>query len=127
MRITLSTIFLIFTCSLFSQCSQVSTIDGLDTKAWKADRNGCNEQRKALEKSFLENKDRLMGYRQREIGRILGKPDEVDLYKRNQKFFIYHIFPGRYCEGVEVTSRPRSLYIRFSAMDVSNEVFVRDY
>lgn len=75
----------------------------------------------------MEGRDKLMGYRQREISQILGKPDEVDLYKRNQKFFIYHILPGKGCQGIDSVGRPRSLYIRFSAMDVSNEVFVRDY
>ena len=127
MKLPFSTFILIFICLLFSDCSQVTTIDGLDTDTWKADKNGCGESRKGLEKSFLENKDKLKGYSQREIGRILGKPDEVDLYKRNQKFFIYHIFPGKQCPGITIDSRPRSLYIRFSAMDVSNEVFVRDY
>ena len=120
-------LFLMIAACLLAHCSQVTTIDGLDTETWKTDKNGCNKSRQTLEKSFLEHKDKLKGYSQREIGRILGKPDEVDLYKRNQKFFVYHIFPGRRCEGVDITGRPRSLYIRFSAMDVSNEVFVRDY
>lgn len=75
----------------------------------------------------MENKNKLMGYSQQEIGKILGKPDEVDLYKRSQKFFIYYIVPGKQCEGTNPNGRPRSLYIRFSAINVSNEVFVRDY
>ena len=127
MRLLLSAFTLIFISLLFSHCSNVSNIEGLDTESWKADRNGCSESRRDLEKSFLEGKDKLMGYSQREIDRILGKPDEVDLYKRNQKFFIYHIYPGKPCQGINTAGRPRSLYIRFSAMDVSNEVFVRDY
>lgn len=117
---------LIFAC-LSGTCTQVTSIDGLDTESWKADKNGCNERRPGLEKSFLENQDKLKGYSQEEIGKILGKPDEVDLYRRNQKFFIYHIAPGNPCEGVNIEGRPRSLYIRFSALNLSNEVFIRDY
>ena len=118
--------FLLFIL-LLSQCREVKSIEGLDTAAWKADRHACNRIRIGLENSFMENKNKLKGYSQQEIGKVLGKPDEVDLYKRNQKFFIYYIMPGKQCEGVTLKSRPRSLYIRFSAMNVSNEVFVKDY
>ncbi len=127
MKLYLRSFALFFFSLWLSQCQNVQSIEGLDTASWKADRHACKQIRTGLEGSFMENKNKLMGYSQQEIGKILGKPDEVDLYKRSQKFFIYYIVPGKQCEGTNPNGRPRSLYIRFSAINVSNEVFVRDY
>ncbi len=111
----------------FVSCNaKKDNIEGLATEMWKADAYGCLNQRADLEKSFMDNKEKLKGYSQKEMMQLLGKPDEVELYKRSQKFFIYYLSPGPQCNRQRLqNNRPKSLFIRFSAMDVSNEIFIR--
>lgn len=127
MKNALFSLILLLLTLIFVACGNGNiSIEGLDTLSWKKDQKGCKSARVKLEASFMTDKSKLKGFSQREIMNILGKPDEIELYKRSQKFFIYYINPGRGCEGSGIKTRPRSLYLKFSALDVSNEIFVKE-
>ncbi len=123
----LTLVLAIILIGIVSSCgNKTISIEGLDTNSWKADSKGCKGLRVPLETEYLSSKDKLKGYSQKEIMSILGRPDEVELYKRSQKFFIYYIQPGPGCEKNDIGEhRPKSLFIRFSALDISNEIFVK--
>ena len=71
--------------------------------------------------ALLRQKDKLKGLSQDDIVEVLGKPDQNELYKRNQKFFYYLLSPGKAC-GSDSTAHRLSL--RFNAMGFAKEVLV---
>lgn len=98
-------------------CSYRAEIDDFDGDAWKADLKGCNGQRSMLSAGLEDKSDDLIGLSQNQVKSVLGNPDQHELYKRNQKFFIYYID----CPADE--GLPSSyLQIRFNALGKSNEV-----
>jgi hypothetical protein len=92
---------------------------------WKSDANGCMEKRVEMYKDVLTNKNEILSLTNKQLIRIMGNPDKYELLKRNQKFFIYNITPGRECR---IASETESLFliIRFNAVGLSSEVFVQN-
>ena len=52
---------------------------------------------------------------------LLGRADQNELYKRNQKFYYYLLEPGKSC-GVNMESR--KLSVRFNATGRAKEIEV---
>ena len=57
---------------------------------------------------------KLLSLSQQEVISLLGKPDENELYKRNQKFYYYFVQPSAACTNAN-TQNPKKLVIRFNA------------
>ncbi len=53
---------------------------------------------------------------------ILGKPDQNELYKRNQKFYYYFISPGPACKTPDSTAY--KMILRFNAMGYAQLVSI---
>jgi len=71
----------------------------------------------------LENqKEELKGLSEKDIINLLGRPDQNELYKRNQKFYRYDITPGKSCSSS--TGAGQQLVIRFTAMGYAKEVSI---
>jgi hypothetical protein len=70
--------------------------------------------------ALLSQKDKLLALSELDIVEVLGKPDEQELYKRNQKFYYYSIKPSDKC-GKEPAA-PLRLVIRFNAMGLAKEI-----
>lgn len=70
---------------------------------------------------LTKQKDKLKGLSQGDIVELLGRPDQNELYKRNQKFFYYLLTPGKECGSDSVAHR---LSLRFNAMGFAKEVLV---
>ena len=68
-------------------------------------------------------KEKLLSLSEAEVMGLLGRPDENELYKRNQKFFYYNILPARSCTG-KTDSLTARLVIRFNAMGLAKEVTI---
>lgn len=108
----------------FGSCrKEVPEIRGLDKTRWVNDKNGCNRYRKSMLEVIKSQKEKLLALNEAEVMSLLGRPDENELYKRNQKFFYYNILPSRNCSGKtdSVTSR---LVVRFNAMGLAKEVTI---
>ncbi len=97
-------------------------LDGIDLKQWKTDKNGCFHFREKMIGSLRAQKEKLKGLSEDDIIALLGRPDQNELYKRNQKFFYYSLEPSAKCEA-SVPS-PKKLLIRFTAMGFAKEVVV---
>lgn len=98
-------------------------IDKFDSDTWVADQYGCEGDRLVLMDDLLKVKFRLRGMKMGEIEDVLGKPEGIELYKRDQKYYIYYMEPNENC-GVE-KENPLKLYVRFSAVGIANELTVR--
>ena len=97
-------------------------ISGINWDAWKSDRNGCNKQRIEYLSSLSEQVDKLKARSEMEIVELMGRPDETELYKRNQKFYTYFFRGSSACQ--EADSASSKLVIRFNAMGLAKDVEV---
>ncbi len=105
----------------FLGCNAVPELVNFDRDLWMSDPQGCKNLRISAFQNFTEDKDQFIGLTERDIVRLLGKPDRQELYKRNQKFYFYYISPGGQCEGTQ-TARGQQIYLRISATQRITEV-----
>ncbi|MCU0392138.1 MAG: hypothetical protein MUE81_13545 [Thermoflexibacter sp.] len=100
-------------------------VQGFDLEAWKKDKKGCNSTRASLLNDFEKKvKPQLEGLSEIEIVKILGKADYSLLAERNQKFYRYYLEEGEQCGK---NKKARYVQIRFSALNVVNEITVVYY
>jgi len=69
---------------------------------------------------LLDQNDKIIGLDQPHVVELIGNPDEHELSKRLQKFFIYHISGGKECQDNQTSMT--KLSIRFDALGKANEV-----
>jgi outer membrane protein assembly factor BamE (lipoprotein component of BamABCDE complex) len=98
-------------------------LGGFDTSTWQKDRMGCEGLRSQMVDKLEDIKEQLMGIKSEDIAELLGMPDKNELYKRNQKFFVYYIDPAPECAGYD-RHHTRTLQLRFNATEKVNEVMV---
>ena len=118
---------LVLLCYLFvSSCGKsLPALEGFTHDVWKQDMNPCNHKRTAMRESVKQQKDKLLGLDEMDILNMLGKPDENELYTRNQKFYHYYLEPSPACSSM--TAQPGSaekLTLRFNALGLVKEVTV---
>jgi len=111
---------LVFCCG----CDKpLPTLDGIDLARWQQDKNACNNQRVSMREAMDLEKEKLLALDQMQIVKLLGRPDQNELYSRNQKFFYYFMEPAPSCRDA-VDSSAQKLVIRFNAMGLAKEVSV---
>ena len=93
----------------------------IDVAQWKDDKGGCKQKRFAFLQEVQNQKDELKGLSEKDIIKLLGRPDHNELYQRNQKFFYYDIAPGKSCNDQAVGEQ---LIIRFTAMGYAKEISI---
>ena len=102
------------TLLLLSCGKEMPTLQGVNIEKWKADKNGCFGYRQSIKASLASEISKLKGLAEMDVIRLLGKPDQNELYKRNQKFYSYFISPGPSC--ITADSASQKLVLRFNAM-----------
>ena len=106
---------------LLTACGKpLPEFENMNLDAWKADKNGCSHEREKMIAALKEQKDKLKGLTEAEIIKLIGRPDQNELYKRNQKFFHYYIEASAKCDSANKNSK--RLSIRFNAMERAKEV-----
>lgn len=114
----------IFISALCLACDKpLPTLEGMDLEQWQQDKNACGNHRAAMRGAIDREKEKLLALKQMQIVALLGKPDQNELYSRNQKFFYYFIEPAPACSGATDSSAEK-LVIRFNAMGLAKEVSV---
>jgi len=93
----------------------------IDVAQWKEDKGGCKQKRIAFLQELRTQKDELKGLSEKDIIKLLGRPDHNELYKRNQKFYHYDISPGKNCRHQPAGEQ---LIIRFTAMGYAREISI---
>ena len=110
----------LFLISLVCACERpLPTLEGIDLNQWKNDKNGCLGKRASMIKPLQEQKNKLQGLSEMQIIDLLGRPDQNELYSRNQKFYNYSLEPGKAC-GVNLD--PKKLSVRFNATGRAKEI-----
>jgi hypothetical protein len=111
----------VLTFTLLGCGKPLPQLDNLDLEKWKNDKFACLHDREKMIESFTAQIEKLKGLSQDDIVKLLGRPDENELYKRNQKFFYYYLTPGKKCANDSVAQK---LSLRFNAMGFAKEVLI---
>jgi hypothetical protein len=112
---------------ILSSCGpSLPHIEGLDITSWKNDKKGCAGERSKMKDAVISQKDKLLALSELEIVDLLGRPDEQELYKRNQKFYYYYIEPSEECDLASNDESLR-LVIRFNAMGLAKEIVMEEF
>ena len=70
--------------------------------------------------ALRNQRNKLEGLTETQIVELLGRPDQNELYKRNQKFYHFFLQPGPAC-GLN-QGKALKLSIRFNATERAKEV-----
>lgn len=100
-------------------------MDGFDKDKWMSYEDNCSTYRLEVSDLIIEKQDVILEGTQNEVESLLGKPEEHELYDRNQKFFHYRLTPPDSCNDEEIL---KFLSIRFNAIGRANlvQVMLRD-
>jgi hypothetical protein len=114
----------LFMLLILPGCSKpIPALQNFDNEKWKTDKNGCAGERQTLQPSLAAQRDKLLGLEELQLIEYLGRPDQNELSKRNQKFYFYFIDPSPVC-GDKIDSTAKKLTIRFNAVGLSKEVLI---
>jgi len=97
-------------------------LKGINLDEFKSDKFACKSARTSALPQWEEEKEKLKALSEMEIIRLLGRPDENELYTRNQKFYRYYLEPGPSCEAPH--AHAKQLVIRFNAIGLAKEVTI---
>lgn len=96
-------------------------VEDFDDAVWKSDRYGCKKERPSLVNNLIKQREKILALDEMAIVDLLGKPDEHEIYKRNQKFYYYYVQPGPDCPSSD-DNAPQRLVIRFNAVGLAKEI-----
>lgn len=97
-----------------------------DATKWKNDPNACKNERFEMVEAIKEAKPRLVQLGEADIRKVLGKPDNVELFSRSQKFYLYYIVPGGQCPESTGEAKGKSLEISLDALGRLHEINIRN-
>jgi hypothetical protein len=107
---------------VFVACGKpLPTLEGIKLTQWKDDKNGCNHYREKLIDTLISQKDKFKGLSEDDVIALLGRPDQNELYKRNEKFYKYFLQPGPSCRS---DSSETILSIRFNSVGLAKEATI---
>lgn len=112
--------------SFFFACQDTKIdLEGFDATLWQSDQNGCEGKRIEQVLVFEQRiKPQIDLMSEKEIVKILGKPDRQELMARGQKFYYYALEAGKLCQKEQV--RIKVVQIRFDALNRINEVTITE-
>lgn len=111
-------VFITLSCS-----NDHATLGTIDLWKWKDDKNACSGDRTQSIEEFQRHKNELLGLSESEIVEMLGKPDQNELYTRNQKFYYFFLEPTSDCPAA--VENPRKLVVRFNAVGLAKEISIQ--
>ena len=117
--------WVLFLGILLVSCTSSIELTEFSAEDWKSDRNGCLGKRGPMLESVMSQKEQILGKAEHDVLKIMGRPDKNELYRRQQKFYIYYLEPGPLCEeSLEASDSASYLSLRFNATGIVNEIFV---
>jgi hypothetical protein len=114
----LLTCFIVFSCG-----KNLPELKGIDKPLWVADKNACSGKRSTMMSFIKREKEKLLSLNEMQVVDLLGRPDQNELSKRNQKFYYYFLQPAPDCMP-KADSSSSKLVIRFNAMGLAKEVSI---
>lgn len=101
-------------------CNAAPELENFDSDVWASDRYGCRDLRGGLYPSLKLQKSKLLGLNEMEVVHLLGKPDQNELFTRNQKFYYYFLEPSEKC--TTPSPEAKRLVLRFNAVGLLKEM-----
>jgi outer membrane protein assembly factor BamE (lipoprotein component of BamABCDE complex) len=101
-------------------CNSAPTLENFDSDVWASDRYGCRDLRGKYYSSLKLQKSKLLGLNEMEVVQVLGKPDQNELFTRNQKFYYYFLEPSEKC--ADTSPSAKRLVLRFNAVGLLKEI-----
>lgn len=101
----------------FSSCYSVPEIAGFSADIWNKPISGCDAEKLQQAEILVQEEAKLLSKGEAQIKKLLGAPDEHELYDRNQKFFYYDL-------NAKDCNPGQRLSIRFDALDRVKEVMI---
>ncbi len=114
-------LFIVFILIVGACGKPLPKLEGIDLKQWKDDKDGCNHFREKLIDKLASQKDKLLSLPEDDVIALLGRPDQNELYKRNEKFFKYSLKPGPSCKS---DTSFMILSIRFNSVGLAKEASI---
>ena len=114
--------FLLLVSLALVSCTSPIQLEAFDSEVWKQGNEGCDENRRNMVTSLVEQKSLLLGESEARILRTLGQPDRNHLYGRNQKAYYYYLTPSSDCPVSGDSST--FLNLRFNAVGIASELLV---
>lgn len=108
---------------IITGCLKKVEIKDFDTDLWASDPKGCQNIRPQLIDKININKKQILGLYQKDVLKIFGQPEEQELYKRSQTYYVYYLDAAETCKMP--IENPRKLYIRFTSLGIANELTIR--
>lgn len=116
-------LYLILSLFVLTACgTPIPDLKNIDLDAWKHDRGACTGARKEMLEAIEDQKESLLKLDELDIVKLLGKPDENELLKRNQKIYRFFLTPSASCANHQ--NEPLKLVIRFNAMGLAKDVTI---
>ena len=115
-------LFLLLLYLAFSCGKPLPQFENMDMAKWRNDKNGCKGDRVKMLPALNEQKGKLKALSEDEILELLGRPDQNELWKRNQKFYHYFLEASIKCDSTKKYAQ--KLTIRFNAMKLAKEVVI---
>ncbi|WMJ74239.1 hypothetical protein RCC89_13835 [Cytophagaceae bacterium ABcell3] len=113
-----NTILLLFCSIIFCSCGSTPEIEGFSKEAWANDIKGCNNHRGDLVKLLLENKESLKGVSDKNLFKLLGKPDMQRYYERGKKSYLYFYEPGDQCDDASGQKNGKRIAFEVNSLGV---------
>lgn len=116
----------LFSLFIFVSCGKPApAIEGFVSDDWKQDMYACQGIRTSMADTLTRQKNKLLGLNEMEVLNLLGKPDENELYQRNQKFYHYYLQPSGTClQGIAKNNVPKKISLRFNAVGLVKEITI---
>ncbi len=111
---------------VFFSCQNADIdLEGFDATLWQSDQNGCEGKRIGQVAVFEQRiKPQIDKMSEKDIVKILGKPDRQELMTRGQKIYYYALEAGKLCQKKQ--SRIKVVQVRFDALNRINEVTITE-
>ncbi len=87
-----------------------------DSEAWKTDALACKNERNSLLPGLDSMKEQLRGVSEKDLQKLLGKPEATSLTDQSERIYIYYIEPGSQCQQNNGLSEANKLMVRISSL-----------
>ena len=112
---------------LLGACSvELPEIGGdFDSAVWKQDDKACNGERTAMLDDILAAKNDLVTLREADVRQLFGRPDNVELFSRSKKFYLYYVEKGGQCPDNAEGDPGKRLEMSLDALGRLHELNIR--
>lgn len=120
-------LLILFAVLLLASCSpELPDIGGdFTSEAWKLDEVACKGERAEMLDDILAAKDVLVQLREADVRQLFGRPDNVELFSRSQKFYLYYVEAGGQCAGQGGSDTGKMLELSLDALGRLHEINIR--